>query len=76
MITIAGLTHRQKLIMDLLWNCNSIQDVNTLIRALPIEDVRDARSLVWVATQESLEQEGELDAYKDSALACISRACS
>lgn len=74
MITITGLTHRQKLLMDLLWGCKTIEDVNTLIDALPIEDVRDARALVWVATQETLELEGELAHYEAHAKACISRA--
>ena len=74
MITITGLTDRQKLLMDLLWNCMTHEDVNTLIQALPIEDVRDARSLVWVATVESLEQELGLQEYKDAATMCIARA--
>ena len=74
MITITGLTVRQKLLMDLLWGCKSIEDVNTLIAALPIEDVRDARALVWVATQETLELEQGLDAYEADAKAAISCA--
>lgn len=44
--------------MDLLWNCENIDDITTLINALPTkQDKYDARSLVLIATWESLEQE-------------------
>lgn len=77
MITIQGLNDRQRTIMDLLWGCSSLDQVKTLINALPSEqDQRDARSLVLIATMESLEEEGVLDDFADQAEAVVSRARS
>lgn len=75
MITITGLTVRQKTIMDLLWGCASIEDVNRLIAALPTAtDQQDARGLLEVAMMATLEAEGELDAHKTAAQDAIARA--
>ena len=75
MITINGLTKRQHQIMDLLWSCSSIDQVELLIAAMPTEqDRNDAQGLVVIATVETLEQELGLDAYEDIAKAAIARA--
>ena len=75
MITITGLTERQKNLMDLLWTCRDIEQVQTLIRALPTrEDQVDAQGLIKIATWESIEQELGLGEYKDAALTAIARA--
>lgn len=76
MITIAGLTERQKGIMDLLWNCQDLEQITLFIKSLPTEQDRiDARSLVWIATVESLEQElGIAKETKDAAARAISNA--
>lgn len=75
MITINGLTERQKNLMDLLWGCRDLAQVNTLISALPSRaDQYDALSLITVATLESIEQELGLDDYADAAQAAIDRA--
>jgi hypothetical protein len=77
MIQIENLTHRQKQIMDLLWTCRDIEQVQTLIRALPAHsDQRDAWSLVQIAMWESLEQQGGMEEYETAAKDCISRAHS
>ncbi len=77
MITITGLTDRQKNLMDLLWTCRDIAQVQTLIKALPsAQDRCDAVSLVSIATWESIEQELGLDEYADDATAAINRARS
>ena len=77
MITIAGLTDRQRQIMDLLWSCESLEQVKTLISALPTKnDQNDARGLVVIATQESWEQELGLEAYREAAEAVIARCRS
>jgi hypothetical protein len=58
MITITGLTDRQRTLMDLLWTCGNIEQVRELIAALPTRrDQQDAESLIHVATWESIEQE-------------------
>jgi hypothetical protein len=72
MITIENLTDRQRMIMDLLWQCDTVEQVQTLIKALPTQaDQRDALSLVQIATMEGLEEEGLLDQYEDAAKAAI-----
>ena len=74
MISISGLTTRQKAIMDMMWSMQSMDQVTALIRALPTRDAQDAHSLIIIAQQESLEEDGELDAYKDQARLCICSA--
>jgi hypothetical protein len=74
MITINGLTQRQKNIMDLLWGCESIEQVNTLVAALPTaQDKRDAQSLIMIATWDTIEEEYGLNEYLDQASDIISR---
>jgi hypothetical protein len=74
MITISGLTVRQKTIMDLLWTCRDLDQVNTFIKALPtVADQYDALSLVNIATLESLEEEGGIDRWEEQAHAAIDR---
>ena len=74
MITITGLTDRQRTIMDLLWGCSTLEQVKTLIAAMPTgKDQQDARSLVLIATQESLEEEGVLEQFEEQACALIDR---
>lgn len=76
MITIDGLTERQKGIMDLLWNCADIEQINALILAMPTkQDQYDARALVLIATWESIEQElGYSKECKDAAETAIRNA--
>ena len=76
MITIEGLNSRQRQIMDLLWECQNIDAITALIEALPtVKDKQDARSLVLIATWESLEQElGFSKEDKDAADRCIAVA--
>ena len=77
MIRIENLTQRQRQIMDLLWHCDDITQLNTLIQALPTERDRcDAQSLVQIAIWESDELEGELAKYEQTAKDCISRCSS
>jgi hypothetical protein len=74
-ISIHGLTERQRQIMDLLWTCQDTEQVNTLIRALPTkQDQCDAASLVDIAVWESIEQEVGLDKYEADAKNIISSA--
>lgn len=74
-IRITGLNERQRNIMDLLWGCNTLEQVNTLIAALPnTQDQQDARALIEIALQESLEAEGLLDAHKAAAESVIASA--
>ncbi len=75
MITIHGLTTRQKTIMDLLWTCSTLEQARDLIVALPtVQDRVDAQGLIKIATWESIEQELGLEEYRDAANTAISRA--
>jgi len=76
MISITGLTHKQKVLMDVMWSMDDITKVTAFVKTLPKRDAQDCMSLIAIATQESQEQEDGLDAYKELAQAAISRARS
>jgi hypothetical protein len=67
MISIAGLTPKQKALMTVMWDMDSMDKVQSFIRTLTPADARDAHSLLQVAIWESIEQEDGLDAYADQA---------
>jgi hypothetical protein len=74
MITISGLTPKQKALLTVMWDIDSVDKVQEFIGTLPAQDARDAHCLLQMAIWESLEQEGELDAYKDTARTAIRTA--
>jgi hypothetical protein len=75
MISITGLTDRQRSIMDLLWGCQDLEQLRALIQGLPtVRDRIDAQGLIWIAQTESLELEQGLEEYRDAASLAISRA--
>ena len=76
MITITGLTEKQKALMTVMWDIDSTDKVHEFIRTLPAADARDAHSLLQMAIWETLEAEGELDAYMDHASRVINAARS
>ena len=78
MITISNLTPKQKLLLDVMWELDTIERVQEFIRTLPAQDARDAHCLLQIAIWETLEQEDGLDAYKDRAgivIRTASRLC-
>jgi hypothetical protein len=74
MITIEGLTQRQKSICELLWSCSDLDSVRTLVSALPLRDAQDAQSIVALMTQDSIELELGLAQYQAAAQAAIAGA--
>jgi hypothetical protein len=76
MITISNLTPKQKALLTVMWDIDSVDKVQEFIRTLPAQDARDAHSLLQMAIWESLEQQGELDAYSDYASRVINAARS
>lgn len=70
MITISGLTAKQRVLMDVMWAMESMPAVEAFIKSLPTRDGQDCASLVTIAVQESLEQEG-LEPYAEAAAAVI-----
>jgi hypothetical protein len=76
MITITGLTHKQKVFMDVMWTMESMPLVEAFIKTLPIRDRQDCLSLVAIAVQETLEDEGRIADYEDVAVSIIARVSS
>jgi hypothetical protein len=74
MITISGLTDKQRALLTVMWDIDSVTKVHEFIRTLPASDARDAHSLLQMAIWESIEQEEGLEAYEAMAKDCISRA--
>jgi hypothetical protein len=71
MITISGLTPKQKALLTVMWDIDSVDKVKEFIGTLPAADARDAHSLLQMAIWESIEQEDGLDAYSDQARSVI-----
>jgi hypothetical protein len=76
MITITGLTQKQKVLMDVMWAMDSMPAVQSFIKTLPKRDGQDCLSLVEIAVQESLEEEGRIKDYEADALSLIARVSS
>jgi hypothetical protein len=74
MITITGLTPKQKALMDIMWSMDDMPAVQSFIKTLPTRDRQDCLALVAIAVQETLEQDNHLEDYADAAYAAISRA--
>ena len=60
--------------MDVMWSMDDITKVTAFVSTLPKRDAQDCMSLITIATQETIEQEEGLDAYKDHADRCIATA--
>lgn len=63
MITLEGLSQQQVQIAEMLWKCNSIDDVDRLVRNMPPSYRQDA-----VIVKELLIAAG-LDSYQETDLA-------
>jgi hypothetical protein len=74
MITISGLTPKQKALLTVMWDIDSVSKVQEFIRTLPAKDARDAHSLLQMAIWESIEQQEGLADYEELARDCISRS--
>ena len=76
MITITGLTAKQKVLMDVMWAMDDMPAVEAFIKTLPKRDGQDCLALVEIAVQESLEEDNRLDDYEAIALSVIARVSS
>jgi hypothetical protein len=75
MIKLEGLTHKQKMLAQLIWDCDSQDQLETLIRCLPTkEDRYTASTLARMMIQETWEQERGLEEFADAAEEIIDRA--
>jgi hypothetical protein len=76
MITISGLTPKQKALLTVMWDIDSVERVQEFIGTLPAADARDAHSLLKMAIWESIEQQEGLEDYEQLAKDLISRSSS
>jgi len=76
MISITGLSNKQKVLMDVMWAMDTMPAVEAFIKSLPKRDQQDCESLVAIAVQESLEEDNRLDDYEAIALSVIARVSS
>jgi hypothetical protein len=74
MISITGLTPKQKALMTVIWDIDSMDKVQAFIRTLSPNDARDAHTLLQIAIWETIEAEDGLDAYTYQADSIIARA--
>ena len=74
MISIPNLTPKQKMLLDVMWNIENIQQVNDFINSLPYKDKIDARGLLEIAIAESIEHEHGLKDYEPLAIKAIDNA--
>ena len=77
MITITGLTNKQKALMEIMWTMQEMEQVQRFINTLPKRDRQDCLSLLDIAVQETQEHElNGLAEYEQAAVAAIARARS
>ena len=76
MISITGLSNKQKVLMDVMWAMEDMPAVEAFIKTLPTRDQLDCQSLVTIAVQESLEEDNRLDDYEQDARNVIARVSS
>jgi hypothetical protein len=70
MITLDGLTHKQKMLAQLIWDCETQDQLETLIRCLPTkEDRLMASTLSRVMIYEALEQ--NIDRWESATKAIL-----
>lgn len=72
-ITITGLTARQCLLADVIWQCDSALQVQAFIDSLKDQDRSDAVAIRTMIIQEYLES--NIDEYADQARDYIDRCC-
>jgi len=75
-ISITGLSNKQKVLMDVMWAMDTMPAVEAFIKTLPKRDQQDCESLVAIAVQESLEEDNRLEDYEELALNLIARVSS
>jgi len=73
MITIANLTPKQKALLDVMWQLDTMDKVQAFIKTLPATDAQDAHCLLQIAIWETLELEGALDDYSQDCADVIGR---
>jgi hypothetical protein len=73
MITLEGLTHQDIQIFNLLWNCDSIEAVDAIVKAMPSAYKQRAMVLRELMTAAALDQVETVDEAVSDYLNSISR---
>ncbi len=73
-IELHGLTRQQHQIADMIWSCDSQQDVDQLIRNLPTAYQRDAVAIHQLMIAAVLDQYMEITEYVKNLISDISRS--
>jgi hypothetical protein len=56
-ITIEGLNARQRVLADMIWACDTREQISTFIRSLPTVDLQDeAKTIVDMMIMATIEQ--------------------
>ena len=71
MITIEGLTQKDVEICNLLWNCDSVEAVDTMVAAMPQAYKQRAQSLRELMTAAALDNVKDIDENTKALLASI-----
>ena len=61
MITLEGLTKQQVQICNLIWNCDSMDDVDRLVRNMPPAFRRDAETVKELMIAASLDSVNDVE---------------
>jgi hypothetical protein len=73
MISIDGLTTKQKSLLDVMWVIEDWDKLKSFIATLPARDAIDAHSLIQILQMETWETEGCLDQFEKDAKTVIER---
>ena len=73
MITINGLTQQDIQICNLLWNCDSVEAVDAMVKAMPSAYKRRAQVLRELMTAAALDEVTTVDCNVKDYLNSISR---
>ena len=71
MISIEGLTTKQKSLLDVMWVIENWSKLRSFIDSLPTKDAIDARGLIQILQMETWEIEGCLDQFENDAKTLI-----
>ncbi len=71
-ITLEGLTRQQYQIADMLWSCESQEDVQRLLGALPTEYRQDAQTIHQLMIAAVMDQHTEITENVQALISDIS----
>jgi len=72
-IIIAGLTPRQKVLANIMWNLSEKEAVERFIGSLPVTEAKECRALIQLMIASYIDN---VDTVGDEALDVINRARS